>query len=46
MRIELFDLMEKNGFLCTCIIIVLPIVVFSSSVSFFKLGGILCRNFS
>ena len=38
--------MEKNGFLCQCIIIVLPTVVFSLSVSFFKSGGIVCRNFS
>ena len=38
--IELFHLMKKNGFLCKCIIILLPTVVFSLSVSFFKSVGI------
>ena len=40
LQIELFDLMKKNGFLCKCIIIVLPTVVFPLSVSFFKSVGI------
>ena len=34
LQIELFDLMKKNGFLCKCIIIVLPTAVFPLSVSF------------
>ena len=38
--------MEKNGFLCKCIIIVSPTVVFLLSVFIFKSGGIVCHNFS
>ena len=34
---ELFDFMKKSGFLCKCIIIVLPTVVFPVSVSFSNL---------
>ena len=34
LQIELFDLMKKNGFLCKCIIIVLPTIVFPLSLSF------------
>ena len=40
LQIEVFDLVKKNGFLCKCIIIVLPTVVFPLSVSFFKMVGI------
>ena len=40
LQIELLDLMEKNGFLCKCIIIMLPTVVFPLSVSFLKSVGI------
>ena len=44
LQIELFDLMKKNGFLCKCIIVVLPTVVFPLSVSFFKSVCIVDKN--
>ena len=38
--------MEKNRFLCKCIITVLPTAVFSCKCFFFESGGIMYRNFS
>ena len=44
-KIVKFDGKEWVSFVCKCIIIVLPNVVFLESV-FLKLGGAVCRNFS